>query len=155
MGRHSARKVRTGVTFNTKAGADALKALLVGLGLTSAQLGVPESIGPKVTGYVTAGGQATLKKATGTVARDARYTCTLAYRIDGAEAAVEGALMDLVDAFLVALHADLTLGGVCLGAEVDLTLADAPEYILRAGKEFREFPIIVTLRQNGAYTVNP
>lgn len=140
----------------TKPAAQALVTLLTGLaGMGSVQLGVPVTVGPSVSAYVTAAGQPMGRKTSGTTFRDMRFNCTLAYRVDNAEATAETTLMDLLDAFVDAVNADLTIGGVCKSADVDLTLADTPQYFIRAGKEFREYPILVTLRQYGAYTPSP
>jgi len=57
-----------------------------------------------------------------------------------------------VDQFLTALYADLTLGGVCNGLEIDTGLADTPDYQMRAGKEYREYPIILTAPQDATYS---
>jgi hypothetical protein len=144
------------MAFNTQAPANRLKIIVEGLsGMSAVQFGVPESIGPTVSAYITMGSQTPIKKATATVARDARYFVAFAYRLDGAEATAETTLMVLVDAFLVALYADLTLAGACEGIEIDTGLADAPEYIARSAKEYREYPVVITARQYGSYTVNP
>lgn len=144
------------MTLATKSGANALKTVLVGLsGMGAVQIGVPVTASKRVTAFVVAAGQVVTRKTTGTTARDARYNCTLAYRVDGAEVTAETTLMDLVDAFITALEADQTLGGVCKSLEIDLTLADTPEYFIRAGKEFREYPVIVTLRQYGSFNPSP
>jgi hypothetical protein len=134
--------------------ANRLLAILQGLaGIGGAQIGVPESIGPRVYAYLTAGGAPTGRKATGVLYRDARYRVVFVYRLDGAEATAETTLMGLVDAFLAALHADLTLAGTCEGIEIDAGLADAPEYQIRAGREYREWPLLVTARQYATHTV--
>ena len=142
------------MSYNTKAPAQKLLTIIQGLsGMGSAQLGVPESWGTKVCAYIGMGSQPTVKKATQVIGRDARYFVSFGYRLDGAEATAEEAMMDLVDAFLAALYADMTLGDTCKSIEVDTGLADAPEYQLRAGKEYREYPIIITCRQYGTYAV--
>lgn len=137
------------MTFDTAAGAEHIKTILSGLsGIGGAQIGVPESIGPRVWGYVTAASQDIGRKTTGGLyQRDARYTATLAYRLDGAEAAAETALMGLLDAFITALLTNrLLVDGSEINA-VDTGLADLPEYVARAAKEYREYPIIITIRQ--------
>jgi hypothetical protein len=120
-----------------------------------AQIGAPESVGPKVLSYVTMGGQRPLRKATGIMQREQRFMVMFAYRVDGAEATAETTLMGLVDAFLGALYADLTLSGTALALDIDTSAADEPEYQLRAGKEYREYPVIVTAVQQDSYEVNP
>lgn len=142
--------------FQTKNVAQQLKTLAVGLaGVGGAQIGVPESVGVRVYAIVSAGSQTIIEKTTGTLKRDGRYNVTFAYRLDGSETTAEETLMDLIDAYLVVLFADKTLGGRCRNIEVDLSLADAPEYQLRAGKEFREYPILITAVQEGPFTINP
>ncbi len=147
------------MAFNTAAVTNELVSILSGLtGLTTSgavKIGAPESVGPRLSAYVTIGSQSSNLKTTGSTYRDARYFVNLAYRVDGAEATAETTLMGVVDAFLAALYADLTLNGICAKVEIDTGLADTPDYQLRAGKEYREYPIIVTARQYGSFTVNP
>lgn len=144
------------MSFDNVSVANALVTVLSGLsGMGAAQIGAPASIGPKVSSYVTMGGQNHTRKAAGLKQRETRFFCMFAYRVDGAEATAETTLMTLVDAFLVALNADLTLNGTVKSLEVDSATADEPEYQLRAGKEYREYPIIVTVVQQDTYAVNP
>lgn len=144
------------MSFNNLAVANQLVTVLSGLsGMGVVQIGAPESVGPRVSSYVTMGGQHPGRKATGVVQRETRFLCMFAYRVDGAEATAETTLMNLVDAFFTALFADLTLGGTVMSLEADSQAADEPEYQLRAGKEYREYPVVVTVTQRGSYTVNP
>ena len=115
-------------------------------------IGVPESTGPRVSAYVTMGSQPNERKATQLVRRNARYFVLFAYRVGNDQDAAERKLMALVDQFLNALYADLTLGGTCLSLEIDTGLADTPDYQLRAGKEYREYPVILTAAQDTTYT---
>ena len=144
------------MALDTLAGANALKTLLQGLNsIGNVQLGVPESTSKTVDAAITMGSQSVVRGRTGGTDRFARYLVTFAYRVDGNEAGAEAGLMALVDAFIGAVHADLTLGGVCKDVTLDMGLADTPEYTLRAGKEFREYPIAVTLKQQGTFNINP
>ncbi len=144
------------MSFNSAAVANQLLSVLQGLsGIGATQIGAPESVGPRVAAYVTMGSQATGRKATGVTQREGRFFVLFVYRVDGAEATAETTLMILVDAFLAALHADLTLAGTVLSLEANSQAADEPEYQLRAGKEYREYPVIVTVTQQGSYEVNP
>ncbi|MCP4415960.1 MAG: hypothetical protein GY805_05015 [Chloroflexi bacterium] len=121
----------------------------------AAQIGAPESVGPQMISYVTLGGLQVERVATGIVQRESRYFCMLAYRVDGAESTAETTLMDAVDDVLAALHADLTLNGTVTSLDASSATADEPEYQMRAGKEYREYPIVVRVTQRDAYTVNP
>lgn len=147
------------MSLNTKAVANQLVTLLEGLaGIGSVQIGVPESWDKRVNAWVSMGSQPLVRKATGLTARDAHYFVMFAYRIAstaGSESTAETTLMDLVDAFVAAVEADLTLGGTCKAVDLDLSSGDAPEYQLRAGQEFRQYPIIVSCRQYGSYNTNP
>ncbi len=145
------------MSYNTSAVATELVSILSGLsGIGAAQIGAPESIGVKVSAYVTMGGQATTRKATSLTQRETRFFCLFAYRVEGAEATAETTLMGLIDDFMNAIDADLTLNGTVAGVvSVDSSSADEPEYQLRAGKEYREYPVIVTVIQRDSYTVNP
>ena len=64
-------------------------------------------------------------------------------------------LMALVDNFQAALNADLTLAHTCDGIDIDTGLADAPDYRMFAGKEYREYPCIIIARQTGAFNPAP
>lgn len=141
------------MALNTLAVATALQAKLVALsGVGAVQIGVPESTDKRVSAYITIGSQPNVRKATGLVRREARYFVNFCYRVDKAETTAETTLMGLVDAFLTALYADLKLGGACNSLEIDTGLADTPDYQMRAGKEYREYPIIVTAAQDAPYT---
>lgn len=144
------------MALNTTAIANAIVVKLQALsGMGAVQVGVPESTGPRVSAYVTMASQPSVRKATGLVRREARFFVLFAYRVDKNETTAETTLMDLVDAFLAALYADLKLGGACNSLEIDTGLADTPDYQMRAGKEYREYPIILTASQDTTYTVAP
>lgn len=144
------------MAYNSGAVVSALVALLQGLsGMGNVQIGTPESVGTRVSAFVTLGSQTATRKATGITQRETRFFCMLAYRVEGAEATAETTLMTLADAFMNAIDADKTLGGVVHDATADSQAADEPDYQLRAGKEFREYPIVVTVIQRDAYAVNP
>lgn len=144
------------MAFDSSAVATQLVAVLSDLdGMGAAQIGAPESVGPRVHAWVTMGSQAPVRRATGTMERQSRFMVMLAYRVDNAEATAETTLMGLVDDFMEALFADLTLSGTVDALEVTSLAADEPDYQLRAGKEYREYPLVVTVIQRGAYTVNP
>jgi hypothetical protein len=144
------------MSFDSTAVANQLVTVLAALdGMGAAQIGAPESVGPRVVSYVTMGSQRSERKATGVMQRSGRFFCMFAYRVDGAETTAETTLMDLVDAFLTALYADLTLAGTARSLEADSQAADEPEYQLRAGKEYREYPVVVTVVQQDSYAVNP
>lgn len=144
------------MSYNSAAVASQLVAILSGLpGMGTAQIGVPESVGLRVSAYVTLGSQTTGAKTAGIKQRETRFFVVLAYRLDGAESTAETTLMGLVDAFFQAIHDDKTLGGTVFSADVDSQAADDPDYQLRAGKEYREYPVIVTVTQQAGYAVNP
>jgi hypothetical protein len=144
------------MAYNATAVANALQTILAGLsGMGAVQIGAPTSIGPQVGAYVTMGSQTTVRKSAGITQREGRFFCMLAYRVDGAETTAETTLMGLVDAFMAALHADLTLGGVVEDLTADSQAADEPDYQLRAGREYREYPVVVTVTQRSTYEVNP
>lgn len=144
------------MSYNALAPANQLVTILTGLsGMGAAQLGMPLSIGPRVTSYVTMGSQASSVKAAGVKQRTTRYFVVMAYRLDDAESTAESTLMSLVDAFMQAIHDDKTLAGTVYNAEVNSLAADEPDYQLRAGKEFREYPLVVEVVQRAAYEVNP
>jgi len=133
-----------------------LKTILEGLtGMGTVTIGAPESIATTVGAYVTLGSQTSTREATAVYRRTTRFFVLFAYRVDGAEATAEAALMGIVDEFVEAIFADLTLGGTALVATVDSNAADTPDYQMRAGKEFREYPVIVSADERGSYAVNP
>src|SRR3989304_468897 len=89
------------MSFDSIGGANAIKDILAGLsGIGGAQIGVPESIGPRVWGYVTVGSMIILPGTPGSTDRDTHYMATLAYRLDDNEGTAEATLMGLVDEFL-------------------------------------------------------
>lgn len=128
-------------------------AALSGMGVS--QIGAPESVGPRVSAYVTLGSQSVSRIAGGLVQRESRFFCMFAYRLDGAEATAETTLAAAVDAFMQAIQDDLTLGDNVETTEVSSHAADEPDYQLRAGKEYREYPVMITATQRSTYEVNP
>lgn len=144
------------MTLNSGAIATELANVLNGLdGLSGAQIGAPISEPTRLAAYVTMGSQTTGRKRTGSIERSTRFFVLFMYRVDKNETAAETALMGLVDAFMNALHADLTLNGVVSDLQANSVAADEPDYQLRVGKEFREYPVVVTVKQYGSYAVNP
>lgn len=144
------------MTYNTLAAANRLVTILDGLsGVGEAALGMPPNLAVKLGAYVTMGSQRPNRKVAGVTQRETRLFVKFLYRLDKAESTAESTLMGVVDAFLVALQADLTLNGTVNSLDVDTALADEPEYQAVAGKEFREYPILVTVVQYGTYEVNP
>src|SRR3990172_8154462 len=78
------------MSFDSIGGANAIKDILAGLsGIGGAQIGVPESIGPRVWGYVTVGSMIILPGTPGSTDRDTHYMATLAYRLDDNEATAD------------------------------------------------------------------
>jgi hypothetical protein len=139
----------------TKTIAQRLIAVLEGLDITAA-IGAPKNIGPKVAAWVTMGSQQYPRKTTGTVQAQKRFFVLFLYRVDGDESTAEIELMDLVDAFAAALLADLTLAGTGRGLEIDTGLADEPEYSMLANKEYRAYPVLVSVTAPvQSYEVNP
>jgi hypothetical protein len=144
------------MSFDSLAPANRLVSVLTSLSaVNSAQIGAPESVSTRLSAYVTMGSQGVGRKTTGTTQRQTRYFVMFVYRVDGDETAAETALMQTVDAFMAALYADLTLNGTGTDLEAASLAADEPEYQLRVGKEYREYPIVVTVTQQGTYEVNP
>lgn len=144
-------------SVNTSGAATAVKTILEGLsGMTSVQIGAPEAIGPTVSAWLTMGSANDVRKTTGTTQRQQRIFIVFCYRVQGSgEVTAETTLMGLVDAFFAAVNADKSLGGAVDSAEVSSLAADEPEYQLRAGLEYREYPMVVVYTQQGAYEVNP
>ena len=144
------------MSFNTQSVADELVSVLTSLSAVhSAQIGAPETVNTRLSAYVTMGSQTVARKTSSTTQRTTRMFVMFMYRVDGSETTAETALMDVIDAFMNALHADLTLNGTCTDLEASSNAADEPEYQLRVGKEFREYPVVVTVTQQGSYEVNP
>lgn len=144
------------MAYNSGGVANALVTVLEGLdGMGNVQIGAPESMSTRVSSFVTLGSHQSQRKTSGTMQRLTRFFVMFAYRVDGSEATAETTLMSLVDDFINAIDNDKTLGGVVFDANAESQAADEPEYQSRAGKEFREYPVIVTVTQRGTYAVNP
>lgn len=123
-------------------------------GIQAVYVGVPESVGSQVVAYVTVGGQDAPLRATGGFLRQRiRFVVTFAYHVAGAEATAEQTIAALIDALKRSVWDDPTLGGAVLSAEVDLAIADQPEYMDWAEQEFRRYPLVVSVEQ--AETINP
>lgn len=149
------------MAFNTAACLTAIKAKLDSAAMTTAlgdngldatYKGAPASVGPKVSAYVTLGSQDIVAHATGGVQRRvAGFFVGFAYKVGkaaGDQAAPEDALAALLDAFITAIYTDRTLGGACKTASLDLSRANEPLYEVRAGQEFRVYPVLVLCTQD-------
>ena len=137
--------------FNTAAPLAQLVTILDGIAaIQQVYTGAPESIGPRLSAYVTAGSQVIADKVTRVLQREARYFIGLAYAVEGNEGTAETALAAALDALITAVYADRTLAGTVYDARLDFALADTPEYQVFAGMETRVFPVVVitTQRQN-------
>ena len=75
--------------------------------------------------------------------------------MDESESTAETTLLGLIPAFDAALHADLTLNGTVLSLTLNSLTADEPEYQLRAGKEYSDYPMVVAAKLQGSFTTNP
>lgn len=141
------------MTFNTPAALNAIVNLVSGLpslqGL--ALKGAPANLDYKVTAFVACGGQAPKDKAAGLRQRAMNFWVMFAYRTGGDVATAENTIAALLDEFETALYADRTLGGVVESVEADFSSADSPDYRTVAGHEYREYPVIVTVKQSRNY----
>lgn len=147
------------MAFNLLAVADQLAAVVgTALGTGPVQFGAPLAIGPKVSGYLTLGDQPTILKTNTSVQRDCHFFLDISYRIDDDVAQVtvaERALMTFVDTFHKAIFADLSLNRTCMATRLETGLAETPEYRVRAAREFREYPIVVSCTQQDTYNPTP
>jgi len=140
------------MAFSAKSPLQRLKTILSGLtGVQAAYEGVPESLPYAVSAYVTLGGQDPKDIAGGLRSRWANYRVTFAYRVGGAELTAEEALADILDLFEAALYADRTLAGTVESLEADWSGADEPRYVPVVGVEYREFPVMVKVKQQRNY----
>lgn len=136
--------------------ANAIVDVLEGLtGIGPVQIGVPKSFTERIHAFVTMAGKPMGRKNAGMTYVDHRFFVNFVYRVADAESTAETTLMALVDEFLEALHDDLTLGGVCEGLDMDVTAPDEPEYRIYAGREYRDYPVVISARQYGSYATNP
>lgn len=148
------------MAYDTAGVADVVKDLLTDVLVAQAgggtvQIGAPLNLATTVSAYVTLGSQTLVLKNTGTTQRQLRLLIVLAYRVAGNEETAETVLMGLVDDIIATVYADLTLGGVVMRAELASLGADEPEYMAIAGREFRQYPLVLTVWQQSSYTVNP
>ena len=140
------------MAFNTKAVLTKLQTIVNGLsGVQATYIGVPQSIGERVCAYITLGGQRTVDKAAGLRQREMQYRIVLVYRVGGDVESAEETIADLLDALEAALYADRTLGGTVESLEADFSAASDPRYVATAGLEFREYPIVVIVKQSRTY----
>ena len=140
----------------------AIQALLVGLRdgggnpiLKAVDIGVPTTIGNTVGAYVALAGQRVKIKTQGSIIREADYYVGLCYQVVGAPSGAELALAAALDAFIKAVYADLTLGGLTGRLDLNLAVASTPIYQTIAAQEYRTMPAILTLVQYDTYNVTP
>lgn len=137
------------MAFDTLGPLEALIELLGDLdGVRKVYRGVPESVDNRLCAYVALAGQRVGRPTLRVMERKANYFVGLVYRVQGAEATAETTLAETLDALVLALDADRTLGGTAVNIELDLSLADRPEYRDLAGQEYRNYPVMVTVTQH-------
>lgn len=143
------------MALDTQAAYAAVVAVVTALsGVQRVYQGVPESIGNQVVAIVTVGGQRVLRRMSGGAqVWEQRFVVTFAYRVGAAESTAEATIAQLIDRLRLAILDDRNLDGTVSSADVDLSLADGPEYELRAGQEFRRYPVAVVTEQIA--TINP
>ena len=127
-------------------------------GMGTVQIGAPLSWSTQTSAYITVGKQPTGEKTTGSMFREAAYFVDIGYRCDDNLAGVttaETVLAAALDALQQAIFDDKTLAGTCQNADIDTGLSDEPEYRMRAGKEFREFPVVILCRQYTTFNPTP
>jgi hypothetical protein len=131
---------------------DALAALVGGLaGVTTVYVGVPESLGPRVSAYVALADAAADDKATGLLRVTLTLLVVFGYRVDGAEADAERVVADLAGAFWAAYYADRNLGGKLVEGRPAPSVSAGPEYTIVAGQEFRRLPLAIMGAQLASY----
>jgi hypothetical protein len=144
------------MAFNTPAVLDAVVALLTGLeGMQSVTKGVPETLGTRVSAYVTMGRQAPRDKATGRLlTKDGRIRVVFGYRVSKEEASAEADLTAMVDRFHVAFYAakKTNLGGTVTSLrDLDDSAADLADYEMVRGQEYRRYPVDILFTQEANY----
>jgi hypothetical protein len=143
------------VALGTKAGLTALINLVSAIPGVQGTVnrGVPESFPSRVSAYVAVGVPNVEREAFGGQIRvDATYYVGLGYATEGAEETAENDLADALDAFVRAIEANPSVGGVF--AEVDYGPAAPAEYATVVGQEFRHvrFVLVGQMRENVAQT---
>lgn len=142
------------MAINTETVFDAVKARVVALaGMQHVYEGVPESLGNQVVAYLTVGAQTMAGiRAGGHQTWEQRFRVTFGYRVAGAEPTAERKVAQFIDALRKSIMDDRKMGGAVDSAEVDLSLADGPEYESAAAQEFRRYPVVVVTRQSETIT---
>jgi hypothetical protein len=117
--------------------------------------GEPMVGGARIIAVVTAAGEGPSASLSSQLLRQPlRFHITLGYALDGDSTGAEEAMCLLKDALRRALYAAMRtkLGGVVDSLEApDFTPADNPDYRVRAGDEYREYPIVVTAWQQETF----
>lgn len=140
------------MAFNTKTVLAKLETIVRGLsGVQATYIGVPQSIGERVCAYITLGGQRPFDKAAGLRQREMQYRVVFSYRVGGDAQSAEESIADLLDALEAALYTDRALGGTVESLEADFSMASDPRYVATAGMEFREYPVVITVKQSRTY----
>ena len=140
--------------FNALAPLNRLVTLNTGLaGVQAVRTAPPESLVYQSEVYIGLRGFSVTRRTTGSRTWELRYLVAFLYAVGGAETAAEQAVAAWLPAFVRAIEDDPTLAGTVNNAELDGSLADAPEYQIITAEEARVYPVIVTCSQ--AETINP
>jgi hypothetical protein len=141
--------------FQTKAVLTKLVAIVQALSGMQGTVGkgVPEALATRVSAYVTVAGQAYSLKVAQKAQKEGRWVVVFGYRVKGAEATAEDSLADLIDAFVTAILADMTLGGLVGRVDLDFGGVGDALYSTISGSEFRLYPIGVVATQTQQYSL--
>lgn len=131
--------------FDAAAMLQRVSTIVQGLaGLQQGYIGVPESIGARVSAYVTIGDLTPQPQATQVAKRNPGVLVTFVYRVAGAEQTAELLICALVDELTVEIYADRTLNGTSQNATMDMSMNSQPAYVAVAGSEFRRYLVLIT-----------
>lgn len=151
--------------YDLPAMLDAVNDLLANLtGVEHSQIGVPLALEQRLEAWVTVGPIANQNKSVTLLQREVNCVCGLGYTVGGEEDQAELALATAIDDLTATFYRtrgragvpgtgvfneDLT--GVISGA-LELEVAGAADYLLRAGEELRQYAFILRLTQQANVT---
>lgn len=115
--------------------------------VTQVYKGIPEQYGPQVAAAITLGGQTIERKTNTFFIRWAGYYVEFGYRVQGAEQDAEDKVALYADGLIKLIESDKTLGGTALDVQLDLSLAETPQYLTMRGFENRVYPVIIRAKQ--------
>jgi hypothetical protein len=143
------------VTLDSPAAMAAVKTMMEGIdGVQDVRIGVPRSLPFQASVFLAGAGDDAKPRVTETITNEFAIRIHFGYRVAENMALVEEAELQLLafkDALIRAHWANKKLGGVVEDSRLDFSPSRSAEYEVRAGQEWRIYPVDLLCKQSESF----